>query len=68
MEEIYELDNGQMYTYGHIKLSILRVPGGWVYSWYRRFLFWRVTTATTFIPFDEEFLEIKNDKRIGFKK
>lgn len=39
--------------------DILRVPGGWLYT-----LFGDKTTTTTFIPFNNEFLNINNKQII----
>jgi len=67
MDEIYDLEHGQMYTFPGIKINILRVPGGWTYSWYKRFLFWNITTSAVFVPLDDEFAQTIKENKIGYK-
>lgn len=66
MNEIYLLSHGEGMVYENGRLEVTRVPGGWLYTRKRKFLFWSYVVAQTFIPLDDEFIETE-PKKMGFK-
>jgi len=55
MNEIHEMDNGDILNYG--SYTVLRVPGGWIYTFYSESGTGGYDMSSCFVPYSLEFQE-----------